>query len=60
MTFRNFHWLDLTKYAVTLLLANYLEADMDLFHKISAVTSNFKVFLNASFYFMSRNFPSLY
>ena len=34
---------------------------MDLFHKISAVTSNScPVFLNASFYFMSRNLPSLY
>ena len=35
--------------------------DMDLFHKISAVTSNFKVILNVSFYFIkSRNLPSLY
>ena len=60
MTFRNFHWLDLTKYAVKLLLAVTGGIDIDLFHKISAVTSNFKVFLNATFYFMSRNLRLLY
>ena len=60
MMLGNFHWLDLTEYAVTLLPADYWRSDTKLFHNIPVLTSNFKDFLNVSYYFKSRNLPSLY
>ena len=60
MTFGNFHWLDLTKYAVTLLPQITERVDIELFHTIPVMTSDFKVVLNASFYSMSKNLPFLY
>ena len=40
MTFRNFHWLDLTKYAVTLLRQITGGIEINLFHDIPVVAKS--------------------
>ena len=49
MMFKNFHWLDLTKYAARLLRQIAGGINIDLFHNIPTLALNFKLSLNSPY-----------